>query len=192
MSTQLKKEFSPEDLQRARNIITGQTGNRTKVAAGYEKKKLNYGEGDTWEENGKTWTILNGLKQTITKHDKIRELVKMPLVCPNCKKSMKASKLNKQMWVIHKQCFKCQVDFETTLRVDGGDKFYKYSRSLMNQNKDTYLDDVEQSVDAWINESGDTFISEDGDMENWIGGSIDPKLIKKIKLEIKKAKETTL
>jgi hypothetical protein len=54
------------------------------------------------------------------------------------------------------------------------------------------LDDVEQSVDAWINESGDTFISEDGDMENWIGGSIDPKLIKKIKLEIKKAKETTL
>ena len=40
MSTQLKKEFSPEDLQRARNIITGQTGNRTKVQSGYEKKQI--------------------------------------------------------------------------------------------------------------------------------------------------------
>ena len=39
MSTQLKKEFSPEDLQRARNIITGQTGNRTKITVGYEKEK---------------------------------------------------------------------------------------------------------------------------------------------------------
>ena len=60
MSTQLKKEFSPEDLQRARNIITGQTGNRTKVQSGYEKKQIEHKEGDVWEENGKKWTIKDG------------------------------------------------------------------------------------------------------------------------------------
>ena len=116
MSTQLKKEFSPEDLQRARNIITGQTGNRTKITAGYEKKNVTRGEGDIWEENGKTWTIIDGLKQTVTKHDKIRKLVQMPLVCPSCNKPMKADKLNTKMWKLHKQCFQCQVYFETSLR----------------------------------------------------------------------------
>ena len=98
MSTQLKKEFSPEDLQRARNIITGQTGNRTKITAGYEKKNVTRGEGDIWEENGKTWTIIDGLKQTVTKHDKIRKLVQMPLVCPSCNKPMKAKNLFYHVW----------------------------------------------------------------------------------------------
>ena len=65
MSTQLKKEFSPEDLQRARNIITGQTGNRTKVQSGYEKKQIEYKEGDVWEENGKKWTIKDGLNKLL-------------------------------------------------------------------------------------------------------------------------------
>ena len=192
MSTQLKKEFSPEDLQRARNIITGQTGNRTKITAGYEKKQLQHGEGDTWEENGKTWTIIKGLKQTVTKHDKIRKLVQMPLVCPNYNKAMKADDLNKKMWVLHKQCFQCQIYFETTLRTGPGEKFYKYSREIMNSNKNDDMEDLEQAVDAWANEQKDTFISEDGHMENWVGGSVDPKIIKKLKDSIKKAKETTL
>lgn len=192
MSTQLKKEFSPEDLQRARNIITGQTGNRTKITAGYEKKNVTRGEGDIWEENGKTWTIINGLKQTVTKHDKIRKLVQMPLVCPSCNKPMKADKLNTKMWKLHKQCFQCQIYFETSLRPGSEEKFLKYSRELMNANKDTYMEDLDQAIDTWANESKDTFISEDGHMENWIGGSVDPNIIKELKSRIKKAKETTL
>tara|TARA_R110001632_G_scaffold35446_1_gene89372 strand:- start:148 stop:726 length:579 start_codon:yes stop_codon:yes gene_type:complete len=192
MSTQLKKEFSPEDLQRARNIITGQTGNRTKITVGYEKKNIEHNEGDTWEENGKTWTIINGLKQTVTKHDAIRKLVQMPLVCPNCNKAMKADKLNTQMWKLHQQCFQCQIYFETSLRPGSDEKFLKYSRSLMNSNKNTHMDDLDQSIDAWASESEDTFISEDGHMENWVGKSVDPKVIKELKLRIKKAKETTL
>ena len=116
----------------------------------------------------------------------------MPLVCPNCNKAMKADRLNTKMWKLHQQCFQCQIYFETSLRPGSEEKFLKYSRELMNANKDTYMEDLDQAVDAWTKESGDTFISEDGHMENWVGGSIDPKVIKKLKDSIKKAKETTL
>ena len=62
----------------------------------------------------------------------------------------------------------------------------------MNANKDTYMEDLDQAIDTWANESKDTFISEDGHMENWVGGSVDPNIIKELKSRIKKAKETTL
>ena len=99
------------DLSTNYFLPNGQTGNRTEITAGYEKKNVTRGEGDIWEENGKTWTIINGLKQTVTKHDKIRKLVQMPLVCPSCNKPMKADKLNTKMWKLHKQCFQCNITF---------------------------------------------------------------------------------
>ena len=102
--SQLNREFSKRDVQRMRNIVTGNTANRTRVQAGYEKESKEYTEGDIWEENGKQWTIKNGLKQTVTKHDKLREMVTLPLTC-SCGKPMKANKLNRKMWVIHKKCF---------------------------------------------------------------------------------------
>jgi hypothetical protein len=39
MSGELKKEFNPRDVQRMRNIITGQTGDRTQIQTGYENIK---------------------------------------------------------------------------------------------------------------------------------------------------------
>ena len=33
----LKKEFSKRDVQRMRNLITGKSGDRTQIQAGYEK-----------------------------------------------------------------------------------------------------------------------------------------------------------
>jgi uncharacterized protein (UPF0128 family) len=84
--TQLNKNLTREDLQRMRNIISGNTANATRIQTGYTKKHIERNEGDIWEENGKTWTINNGLKQTVTKHDKLRELVKMPLAALSVKK----------------------------------------------------------------------------------------------------------
>ena len=187
MSTQLKKEFSPEDLQRARNIITGQTGNRTKITAGYEKKNVTRGEGDIWEENGKTWTIENGLKQTITKHDKLRQIIVMPLKCPECEKAMKVNDLNKKMWSIHNKCFNCVVEYETHLRKIG--KYEEYQKKLMNDNKNTFVDDYEQAVDAFINDQGESFMSEAGDMENWSKAKVNPEVIKALKENIKQLRE---
>ena len=117
--TQLNREFEERDIQRMRNIISGNTVERTRIQGGYKKKKIKRVEGDIWEENGKKWTIKGGLKQSITKHDKIREIITMPLKCPSCENAMKPTPLNKKMWNIHKNCFDCVIDMETQLKREG-------------------------------------------------------------------------
>jgi uncharacterized protein (UPF0128 family) len=93
----LKKEFKKSDVQRMRNIITGKTGDRTQILGGWENKIEEHKEGDAWEEDGKKWTIKNGIKQSITKLDKFKHLISLPLTCPSFKKPMKADELNKKM-----------------------------------------------------------------------------------------------
>ena len=93
----LKKEFGKKDVQRMRNIITGNTGAATQTLAGWEKKHIDHKEGDVWEEEGRTWTIKNGIKQNLTKLDGIKKLVVMPISCPNCGKHMKITETNKQI-----------------------------------------------------------------------------------------------
>ena len=117
------------------------------------------------EDGGKTWTIRNGLKQTVTKHDKLRAMVTIPLTCPKCENAMKPTKLNKKMWPIHGKCFDCVVEYETKLKATGG--YEEYAKKLMNTNKDSFVTDYEQAVEAYINDTGDTFMSEAGDLENW-------------------------
>ena len=60
----LKKEFRKKDVNRARNLITGNTGASTGTQIGYSKKEEDHKEGDIWTEGRKTWTIKNGIKQT--------------------------------------------------------------------------------------------------------------------------------
>ena len=188
--SQLNKEFREEDLQRMRNIITGNTGDSTKSQVGYQKKKIENKEGDIWEENGKKWTIQNGLKQTITKHDKLRQIIVMPLKCPECKKAMKVNDLNKKMWSIHNKCFDCVVEYETHLRIIG--KYEEYEKKLMNANKNTFVDDYEAAVKEYENSQPETYVSEAGDIENWVGGKPNPEVIKALKDNIKKLKELKL
>lgn len=187
--SQLNKEFSKRDVERMRNIVTGNTANRTRVQAGYEKKIKEHIEGDIWEENGKQWTIKDGIKQTITKQDKLRELVKFPLKCA-CDKPMKPTKLNKKMWVIHGKCFDCVVEHETRLKATG--KYEEYRKNLMNSNKDSFIKDYEQALEAFLNEGGDTFMSEAGDIENWSKAKINPEVIKALKNNIQQLKEMEL
>ena len=188
--SQLTREFDERDLQRMRNIITGNTANATRIQTGYEKKTIERKEGDVWEENGKKWTIKNGLKQTVTKHDKLRELVKMPLKCPECERAMKANKLNKKMWNIHKKCFDCVIEYETKLKATGG--YEEYAKKIMNANKNTFADDYEAAVKEYETALPDTYVSEAGDIENWVGGKVNPEIIKALKENIKQLRELEL
>jgi len=110
----LKKEFNRKDVERARNLIQGKTGDSSEIQIGYKKKQVEYKEGDVWTENKKTWTIKNGIKQTISKLDAIKKEVFMPLCCPECGNVMK-KQLDKPNYNIHKKCFDCVIDFEATL-----------------------------------------------------------------------------
>jgi hypothetical protein len=184
----LKKEFSKRDVQRMRNLITGKSGDRTQIQAGYETKQQNYKEGDVWEEDGKKWTIKNGVKQSITKLDKFKHLISLPLTCPCCKKPMKADEINKKMYSIHKMCFDCVIEMEDKLKLEG--KFEDYQKNILNSNKNASLEDFERALDSWLEEK-DTFVSEQGDIENWSGGD-KTKAYEEIKKKIQEWKKVDI
>ena len=165
--TNLKKEFSKRDVQRMRNIITGNAGDKTQIQTGYEQHKQDYKEGDVWEEGGRKWTIKNGIKQTVTKLDSIKQMVMMPLACPKCKSVMKLTDIEKKMWSIHRMCFDCVIKMEAEIKKEG--KWEEYEGSILNQNKDASLDDLEKALEEWITQN-DSYVTEAGDVEAWKGG----------------------
>lgn len=165
--TLLKKPFKESDIQRMRNILSGNFGDKTKTQSGWEKVKQHHGEGDTWEENGKTWTIKNGIKQNVTRLDALKQLVLFPISCPKCKKSMKNHELNKKMYSIHGTCIDCVVEKEQQIKLQG--KWEEYEQSIMKGNQREFLKDLEQALDSWYNEK-DNYVSEQGDTETWLGG----------------------
>ena len=114
----LKKEFKRKDVDRARNLLMGKSGASSETQVGYKKKRIEYKEGDVWKENGKTWTIKDGIKQTISKLDAIKKEVFMPLCCPKCGKVMKCQ-LDKPNYKFHKMCFNCVVDYEANQSNEG-------------------------------------------------------------------------
>ena len=84
----LKKEFKKHDVKRLRNLIKGKSSSRTSQGVGYTKSSSeDHEEGDVWKENGRTWTIKDGITENITKLDKFKKAT-VPLFCPNCKKIM--------------------------------------------------------------------------------------------------------
>ena len=186
----LRKEFSKRDVQRMRNIISGNAGGATGVQAGYSKQSQDYQEGDVWEENGKQWTIKNGIKQTVTKFDKLKQMFIMPLTCPNCTNPMQNNEYNKKMWSIHKMCFDCVIKMEAQLKVEG--KYEEYEKKMMNNNKNAMVDDFELAFTEYINSKNETFVTEQGDVESWVGGKVNEDEIKNVKEYIKKLRETEI
>lgn len=186
--SQLKKEFNRSTVQRMRNIITGNTGDRTQVQTGYEKYNQDRKEGDIWEEKGKKWTIKNGIKQSITKIDSIKKMVSMPITCPNCKKHMKNDLVNKKMYAIHKMCLNCVSEMETKIKLEG--KWEDYKSNIINNNKNASLQDFEMALEAWMKENT-TFVTENGDVEDW--SKVDKtKAYNEIKANIEKFKNTKI
>lgn len=181
----LRKEFSKRDVQRMRNLITGNSGDRTQIQGGWENKKIDYKEGDIWEEDGKKWTIKNGIKQSITKLDRFKHLINLPLTCPNCSKPMRQDELNKKAYLIKNTCFDCMIKWESQLKLEG--KYQEYERKIINDNKNASLEEFEQALDAWLLEK-DTFVSEEGDIENWSGGD-KTKMYEEIKAKIEELKK---
>ena len=188
--TNLKKEFSQRDVQRMRNIITGNTGAATGTQVGYVKQFQDYQEGDVWEENGKQWTIKNGLKQTLTKFDKLKKLVTFPLTCPECHNPMKDNDLNRKMYNIHTKCFDYVVEMEAKIKLEG--KWNEYEKGMMNANKNAMVDDFEKAFNEYITSQNDSYFTEAGDMESWSGGKINEEEIKNVKEYIKKLREHKL
>lgn len=186
----LQKDFKQRDVQRMRNLITKNYGDKTVTQAGYTKETIEHKEGDVWEENGKTWTIKNSLKQTITRLDSIKKSIMLPLTCPNCSKPMKNDTLNKKMWPIHKMCFNCVITMETKLKREG--KFEEYERNMTRKGIETYIKELEEALlELSLSTTEDqSIVTESGDIENWVGGNIDKqKILQDLQEHIQKLKD---
>ena len=179
----LKKEFSKSDVQRVRNLVQGKYGDKTTQSVGYSKKQEFHKEGDIWEEDERTWTIKDGIKQNITKLDKAKKAHVMPMFCPSCKNMMKKT-FDKAYYLIHQKCFDCVIKMESEIKREG--KWEEYESGVMNDNKNAMLDDLEMALENWVEEK-DTFVSESGEVEKW-GGGDKTSIYKEVKEQIAKLK----
>jgi hypothetical protein len=160
----LKKEFREADLQRLRNLVQGKIGEKTSVSSGYTKDYVDRKEGDIWEEDDRQWTIKNGVKQTISKLQAVRDVALVPLLCPDCKGLMKG-RYDNQFYKIHRHCFDCHVKFETKLKATG--QWDEYQKQIENSEIDGMINNYEIWVDDLINESSNGFVTELGEVESW-------------------------
>jgi len=187
--SKLQREFNKRDVQRMRNIITKDYNAKTTTQVGYTKQSLNHVEGDVWEENNKNWTIKNGLKQTVTRFDKIKKTIMLPLACPKCGEAMKSIPLNKKMWPIHSMCFECVIKMETKLKHDG--QYEAYARDMVNRGARAYIKDLEDALlELALMDNNEDFVTEAGDIEKWAGKGLDKeKLAKEIQEHIQEIKD---
>ena len=182
----LKKEFKRKDVNRVRNLVMGKNDASTGTQIGYNKKTKDYKEGDIWTEGRKTWTIKNGIKQTVSKLDKIKKEVFMPLCCPKCNKVMK-HRFDEPNYRIHKKCWSCVIEFEHKLRTDG--VYHDYEKNLKIKNKLSLLDETESYLLDVANTSNEGYVSEDGVVEKWVGGIDKKKFTKDLKQYVSNTRE---
>ena len=162
----LKKEFSKKDVTRVRNVMSGKADERIVDGVGYRKAKQFHEEGDIWTEDGRQWTIKDGIKQNITKLDKAKEVI-TPYFCPSCGKIMK-ERLDAPTYKYFRRCFDCQAMFEMKLKHKG--LFEDYQKELDNAALDSLIENVNLFYDESLTETNDSWVSEAGEMQKWRGG----------------------
>jgi hypothetical protein len=171
----LKKEFKKSDVERLRNLISNKHGDSTKTQVGSNQfSSISiHKEGDIWEENGKTWTISNGLRMNLSKLETIKHLIHIPNFCPNCNKLLNHIN-DKKFYIFHKKCSDCVIKFETELKRLG--KYDEYEKNIMKNNIVSYIEDLESKFNHFISDNT-TFMSEQGDIEDWHGDNNKQPLI---------------
>ena len=165
----LKKEFNKRDVERIRNLVKGKSGERTTMDVGYSgETREDHKEGDVWEESGKTWTIRNGVKRTVSRMESFHKQVITPIACPHCSTKLQ-SPIHKWAWNTYKMCFNCVVDMEHEILKAG--RLEEYQNALFKANMESFYGDLEQFVQEFAKEKTTVF-TEDGVKENWIDNRV--------------------
>jgi hypothetical protein len=186
--SKLIKDWKSSDVQRMRNLLTNNSSNTTKPQIGYNKKYTDYEEGSIWEERGKKWTIKNGIKQTVTRFDAIKKQIFTPITCPNCNRPMTKGHFDKYMFKIHQKCSDCVIDYETKLKVKG--EWKEYEQNMIKQGVTYHIKEMENVLlELLMGQSGESYVTEAGDIEEWKGKSLDNQFIKDIQEYIQKLKD---
>ena len=118
-----------------KDLLSGKEHNKNYTQVGYEGKKPENLGGKTRE--GKMTSIMKD--------------VRMPWFCPSCKKTMK-KKLDNKFWRTKGHCFDCQIELENKMKISGD--YENYEKTLINENKKSYLRDLKQSIDEFEQTGG--------------------------------------
>jgi hypothetical protein len=170
----LKKTFQKNDVERIRNLVKGKSGDRVTSGIGQTKTTTeDHKEGDVWEVNGKTWTIKDGIKENVTKLDKFKKAA-VPLFCPSCKQVMD-KQLDPFYYKSYGTCVDCRAEFETKLKLEG--KWKSHKDEVFNKEIDKQIEEYKGFMKNVLSEKNNSFITEAGDIEKWVGG-IDKKRAK--------------
>jgi hypothetical protein len=186
------KAISKNKVQRMRNLVTGNYSSKTSIQTGFSTKAKKYKEGDVWEVKGKSWTIKNGIKQSITKQDIAREYARIPSHCPKCSTKMNKEQ-HKFMYVRFKHCLFCQTKHEQQMRIDG--VYDSWKNKMISNNFEKWASAKKEQFKDWlISRNSKIQITEAGQIEAWEGGqSIDELLIDFDKyMKVEKEKLATL
>jgi len=163
----LKKTFQKKDVERIRNLVKGKSGDRVTSGIGQTKTTTeDHKEGDVWEVNGKTWTIKDGIKENVTKLDKFKKAA-VPLFCPSCKQVMD-KQLDPFYYKSYGTCVDCRAEFETKLKLEGKWKLHK--DEVFNKEIDKQIEEYKGFMKNVLSEKNNSFITEAGDIEKWVGG----------------------
>lgn len=149
---------------RLKNILSGEYKKSTSIHSGYTPDI--HKEGDEWEEDGKMYTIKNGIKCSISQYTTIRSNALKPLFCPNCKNIM-SHNLDDKLWRSQGMCFDCVIKRDTKLMATG--KFDEFQRKKVISNILAYLNDREYELEDYLNNLDmNQFITENGTIEDWV------------------------
>jgi len=163
----LKKTFQKKDVERIRNLVKGKSGDRVTSGVGQTKTTSeDHKEGDVWEVNGKTWTIRDGIKENVTKLDKFKKAA-VPLFCPSCKQVMD-KQLDSFYYKSYGSCVDCRTEFETKLKLEG--KWKSHTTEVFNKEIDKQIEEYKNFMENALSEKNNSFITEAGDIEKWVGG----------------------
>ena len=162
----LKKEFQKKDVKRLRNLVKGKSSERTGQGVGYTKKEEFHKEGDIWEENGRKWTIRDGIKENITKLDKFKKAA-VHLFCPSCYQIM-SGQLDSHYYRAYGGCVNCIAAKETKLKTEG--KWKDHVKTSHNNEIDALIKEYKAFINDKLSEGNNSFITEAGDVEKWVGG----------------------
>lgn len=89
----------------------------------------------------------------------------MPLLCPKCSKLMK--RVDKPYYNTSKHCLNCHAKFEDQLKKEG--KYEEHYNKVNDKIIDKRIEEFKVFVEEKLRESNDSFISENGEVEKWIG-----------------------
>ena len=175
-------------IQRMRNLVSGNASDKTKISTGYGKSRIVRSEGDVWEVKGKTWTIKNGIRQTISKLDSAREAIRVPMECPKCGDHRMQHHAYKAMYKKFGMCLNCVVKLEKDLKAAG--KFEEFAKELSKSDNEAWLKDKTEEYYDWLTTiNSKSYITEAGDIEDWSGGKSKETLKKEFDTQVNKIKK---